>query len=182
MIKLLFVACFCFVPFICIAGCSKPDKSAAAKTAVIDKDSIFVDRYLPEIRDAFCADSLTLQYLRQIFKGKSVKGRYDIELFMDSTDSGGTDNHTRVDIVLNSTNIITEINVIFPRYFFHHTILVKKERMISIFGKYVDSHFQKMEDGSMGYFEFGKDCRSPKKVTCWINSDGSISDISMGQK
>ena len=168
MKKLLLSIWFCLVPVICIAGCSKPDKPAAEKIAVINKDSIFVNKYLPEIRDAFCAETLTVQYLKHIWKGKILTGRYPngvnwVKLCTDTTDSC-----LSASVFLNTDSSISMIEINFPFNLWH------AEQMIPIFGQYTDSRLPKMKDAAIIDFQFGKDCQPQKSVTGWLNGCGSI--------
>jgi hypothetical protein len=170
MKKLLLIIWFCLVPLICIAGCSKPDKPAAEKIAVINKDSIFVNKYLPEIRDAFCAETLTVQYLKKLFNGKSLKFRYGEEFYIDSTNSG-----IRVGVYLDNDSTLSGIRINFPED------LWQKEQIVPIFGQYTDSHVfkYKVKDGTPFDFLFRKKCKSAISVTGWLNVCGSLRSVHM---
>jgi hypothetical protein len=175
MKKFLLVVCFCLVHLVCITGCSKPDKKAAAKTAVINPDSIFIKKYLPEIRDAFCAETLSVQYLKHFFKGKILSGKGSIggkwvQLFADSTNRC-----VHLDIDLKEDNTISGIEIKFPEG------LWQKEQMVPIFGRYADPYGweSQMKDGVVINFLFRKKCNSAIRVSAWLNVGGSLRSINM---
>jgi hypothetical protein len=156
---------FCCTLFVSCSTKQPPNKLSA--------NNIFVNKYLPQIRDAFCAKTLALQSLDNISKGKKSHGHAPngidwAELSIDSTDSSIT-----ISVFLDSNKAISFIRFNFPFDLWH------KEQMITIFGQYSTSKMPKMKDGSLIDFHYGKDCPSPKSVIGWLNVTGSLRSVSM---
>ena len=174
------VISFLFLIFAFSFSCSTTTPKKGSNLSVrINSDSLFIVNQLPIIRDAYCSGSLSLQYLTTIFRGRIIEGKFGIEMYLDSTDSIGADNHTRADVSLDSSRKVTSINILFPRFFIHKSIFVTNDQMISIFGKYSPSPLPKIKDGYRGDYTFGKDCHPQKEVSAHFNIDNSVRTVYM---
>jgi hypothetical protein len=172
----LLIFCLLLAFLVTFSSCTRLKTSEPAIRGNVD--SVFITNWLPQLRDAYCADTLTLHHIKRIFTGSCSKFKYGITLCIDSTDSVAKHCHTQINVYLDSLNHITSIQVSFPPYEYYKSVFVRNEQMVALFGPY-HAHPIPIKDGSRGEYGFGTSCSPQKLISGYLNCDNSVRSITM---